>query len=118
MYRLCTKCKKFYKINYYNRFVGASILFTIYVFIVFGVNFHSLLTRTIIVPISVLVLTVPAWILIKDLFTKEIDCTVCNGKKTLIKLGTPKAIEIIKENNLSFPDESQEENKFPWEIRP
>ena len=56
-------------------------------------------------------------IILSDILKKERNCKVCNGKNTLIKLDTPKAIEIIKENNLSFPDKSQEEEKFPWETK-
>ncbi len=78
---------------------------------------YSILTNILIITISALVLLGPVWILTKDLFKKEINCKVCNGKKTLVKLDTPKAIEIIKENNLSLPTESPEGDKFPWETK-
>jgi len=58
--------------------------------------------------------TVLLW---QNIYKNLWNCPKCNGKKTLIKLDTSEAIEIIKENNLSFPDESAEEDKFPWEIK-
>jgi len=64
-----------------------------------------------------LFLFIPGAYFLFDIKKKERNCTVCNGKKTLIKLDTPKAIEIIKEYDLSIPEESPEDNKFPWESK-
>lgn len=41
------------------------------------------------------------------------QCPNCNKKRIMIPLDTPKAQELIKENNLSVPSESTEHTKAP-----
>lgn len=73
----------------------------------------KLIVSAILLPIFIL-----GFIILSDINKKERNCKVCNGKKTLIRLDTPKAIEIIKENNLSFPEEPVEPSnpKLPWQM--
>ena len=41
------------------------------------------------------------------------SCPNCKKSKTMIPLDTPRAQELIKENNLSLPTESSEQTKAP-----
>ena len=73
----------------------------------------KLVVSAIAIPIFILGL-----IILSGINKKERNCKVCNGKKTLIRLDTPKAIEIIKENNLFPPEEPVEppKPKLPWQM--
>ena len=114
-YKVCTECKKIYKINYSSQYFVALVLFIMFFTMNFREDSYSLTTNLIITLITGLIFLGPTWYVTKDLLKKEVDCKVCNGKKTLIMLGTPKALETIKEYDLTIPEESPEEKKFPWQ---
>lgn len=45
--------------------------------------------------------------------SKPLECPNCNKRRTMIPLDTPRAQELIKENNLTIPSESSEQTKAP-----
>ena len=119
LYVLCTECKKIYKFHPGIR---------PYLAIIFGSMGGGLLASSfynnelsftdhpikLTIAFSLLIIGI---VITSIVYVTQWDCEVCNSKKTLIKLDTPEAIEIIKDNNLTFPKESDsiEEKKRPWQ---
>lgn len=54
-----------------------------------------------------------AYISIKAFINGKDGCPNCKSRKTMIPLDTPRAQELIKENNLTVPTESTEQTKAP-----
>ncbi len=120
---LCTECKKIYKfkpglkpyvgIGFFSGGLGGIgvLLYNHYL-----IDPLHPKTLSLLIPIYSILFIIGAIILTSVRITQW-DCKVCNSKKSLIKLDTPEAIEIIKENNLSFPEELEpkEESKQPWQ---
>ena len=119
VYMLCVECKKIYKLNFVNNFLlGVTLIFMSIPNMIFVISKDPGNLNDKYIYISVFfIMFILGIIILSDILRKERNCKVCNGKNTLIKLDTPEAIEIIKENDLSFPDESPEEDKFPWETK-
>jgi len=113
---LCTQCKKVYTTRPLDKpfliFLIAAITIMI-VMILAADNFIIIKSNPYILIIALPILIV-GFILDFYIRKEDRDCRVCHGKKTLIAIDTPEAIEIIKENNLSILKDSQE-NKLPWQ---
>ena len=119
---LCTHCKKIYQINYGTKYFYGLVLmllsFSMFTFVIDEGSFSFTLTSgfalTMIGLLIAIILGAFGAKFLMDISKKERDCRVCHGKKALIAIDTPKAIEIIKENNLSIP-EPVIDQKFPWQ---
>jgi len=101
MERICTNCN----------FIGKEVR-TVYFYIlgplillVFGLLSYPYLSNVS----AVATISSLAWIvfgiytLVKFIETKN-ECPNCNQKRTMIPLDTPKAEQLIKENNLTVPE--------------
>ena len=121
MYLLCVDCKQIYKFNIYYRLITGIVLIGISIPFIFLIttkyieilqNPQSYIFDIVIFIFATIVLVLGIKIL-SNTFRKERNCNICNGEKTLIKIDTPEAIEIIKKHDLSIPSESPEQTKAP-----
>ncbi|MHA1815371.1 MAG: hypothetical protein ACTSX1_05145 [Candidatus Heimdallarchaeaceae archaeon] len=103
-HKVCSQCKKIYKIHDTNSWALAilGVVLVVISFSLFGIQINGP-TNPAFTLIGLL-LSIGWAIILFHLIMRERNCSVCHGKNTLIKLDTPQAIEIIKENNLSVPE--------------
>jgi len=111
--RLCILCKNIHTIWYgFGYFIGTGLLVgSIYMLIesLFEDDLSNINTQVFLV--GYLILLIAGALLLYDQKKRKENCTVCDSEKTLIAVDTPLAIEIIKEKDLTIP----EEKKFPWQ---
>ena len=114
---LCTECKKVYTVNVQNKYLFSyfTILAAIptITFLLLDDSFNLKSDFPLLAGLIILLLL--AFYFAFDISRKERNCTLCNGKARLIKIDTPEAMKFIKENNISIPEDSLEDEKFPWE---
>ena len=113
---LCTQCKKIYKlpdkILLPNKLLIPVILLVISTVLIrdqFRYSFNLIFT---LIALIAIIAGVIIWLRI---YKDQWNCIKCDGKRTLLKYNSPEAIEIIRDNNLSIPEESPEDSKFPWQ---
>lgn len=113
---LCTECKKIYKYSIAFRILFGSWIAGLSLYIIYqsGEGSFYFESRLISLLIGLLFFVVGAYLGFNTNKIKK-NCSVCNGKKVLIKIYTPEAIEIIKKYDIPFPMDSSEEDKLPWE---
>jgi len=114
---LCTECKKIYIIDIQVKSYFALIalffsMTSIYTLALNdSLNFES---EPIYIAVIIFLLLLALYLYIDILKVSRTCPEGHGGKKTLIEIDTPEAIEIIKENNLSIPDLNLKK-KFPWQ---
>lgn len=110
--RLCTQCRNIYTIKYgYDYIIGIALVISSSFMLIRSLFEDDLTTlSTQVFLLGYLLMFAAGIILLYGHKKKQQNCTLCNSQKTLIKLDTPQAIEIIKENNISVPEEAQKES--------
>jgi hypothetical protein len=102
MKKICTNC------NYQGSEITASIYYAIIptILTLGGTAFLRDLNTTIEIIAPLIWLLVGLYSLY--IFLKKPNrCPNCKKKKTMIPLDTPKAVELIKEKNLTLPEQTQ-----------
>lgn len=110
--KICTNCYfigKEYRNTYF--FILAPILL-----IIFGIAYLSnlkLFPNPLMVAVTGFIWLALGIYLLKIFLSHPYECPNCKKKRTMIPLDTPKAQALIKEHNLTIPEESPQQHSIP-----
>lgn len=107
MQKICTECNHLGK-EYRNNYL--LIIVVLFLFFI-GLEFLVGLYKTSILIVIASLIWIGFGIYSLKIFLDKPDCCPnCKKKRTMIPLDTPKAEQLIKENNLTIPEDLPEES--------